>query len=544
MLQYLLCGLFVSLIAFSGCGVSVKAKPPRVLLKDASDDFFTGEIVHLHLTVKPKDAEKINRDGRPYVKCVLTEKNAAGSELAVYEDVAIKLKGAAGSFQNFDDKPALTVRLDKYEKNRTFHALTKFHLNNSVQDETYLHEQLCSELFTEAGVPATRVTHARVWLNTRDVGLYVLKEGFDHHFLRRHFGDGPAADGNLYDGGFCTDIDTELEKDSGDGPDDFSDLVALREACQTEDAALRFERLEARLDVDAFLTFTAMELMTCHWDGYVRNRNNYRLYFEPVQRKAYFFPHGMDQMFQDPGFSIVEIPEALVAKAVLENPRWREKFKAKVTELLPLFSPPDKLLARLDAMNERLRPTLAALDANLPAAHEERLNGLKEAIRARADNLELQKTFPPPAPVEFDEQGVLLLADWHPAAEVEDAALEVIDLPDNKHALKIACGPSGTCIASWRRTVLLARGQYKFLANLKTTDIQRLENDRGLGAGLRISGASRDNQRLGSSEWSEVAYEFNVEEESRDVELVAELRAIAGEALFDLESLRLVRKME
>ena len=77
------------------------------------------------------------------------------------------------------------------------------------------------------------------------------------------------------------------------------------------------------LDIDNFLKFMAMELMTCHWDGYCNNRNNYRFYFDPQTKKAYFFPHGMDQMFGDTNVGILHTPGALVSTAVLQNPEWR-----------------------------------------------------------------------------------------------------------------------------------------------------------------------------------------------------------------------------
>jgi hypothetical protein len=182
------------------------------------------------------------------------------------------------------------------------------------------------------------------------------------------------------------------------------------------------------------------------------------------------------------------------------------------------------------------------MDANLPAAHEERVNGLKEAIRARAASLEEQKSFPDPSPEEFNAEGVLPLADWHPAAEVEDALLEMVDLPEEKHALRIAVGPSGQCVASWRRTVLLAPGKYAFLANIKTQDVESIENERGLGAGLRSSGANRENMRTGTTDWNEQFYEFEVTDVPREIELVAELRATAGEVWFELESLRLEKR--
>ena len=539
MLRLLPIGL--SLLLLVGCyqqpNVITHVASP-VVKPDASDEFFAADIRHLELSVKPKDAEKINRDNRPYVPCTLIEKDAAGKVLAEYSDVAIKLKGAAGSFQGFQERPAVTVRTDKYVQGQLFHALTKFHLNNSVQDDTYLHEQLCAELFAQAGVPATRVSHARVWLNGRDVGLYVLKEGFDQRFLARHF---THANGNLYDGGFCTDIDTDLEKDMGDGPNDFSDLVALREACQIADPAARWQRLEELVDIDALVSFVAMELMTCHWDGYSRNRNNYRVYFDPGTHKVHLFPHGMDQMFGDPSFSIVDAPEAMLAHSVLENPLWRQRYENRVRELLPLFSPPDKLLARLDALHARLRPTLAVMDENFANEHDQRVRELKDRIIARAQSLEEQKLFPAPKPSEFDERGMLPLTDWRPAAEVDDANLEAVDLVEDKQALRIACGPSGNCIASWRTNVLLSAGKYRFVAKARANEVVALADDRGAGAGVRISGASRENRLEGTTDWTDLNFEFTVDEETRSVELVSELRATAGEVQFELGSMRLVR---
>src|SRR6185295_6902273 len=150
----------------------------------------------------------------------------------VYVGVSIKLKGSAGSFREVDDKPALTLRMDREDDDARFHGLAKFHLNNSVQDDSYLRELIASDLFRAAGVATPRVTHARVWLNERDVGLYVLKEGFDKLLVKRFF---EHANGNLYDGGFCQDVDADLSKECGKGPDDRADLIALREPCTEPD---------------------------------------------------------------------------------------------------------------------------------------------------------------------------------------------------------------------------------------------------------------------------------------------------------------------
>jgi hypothetical protein len=77
----------------------------------------------------------MTRGPRPKVIAVLKE----GGQ--VYPDVSIHLKGAAGSFRSLDDRPALTLNFDKTDEEQRFHGLKKIHLNNSVQDPTYLNEK-------------------------------------------------------------------------------------------------------------------------------------------------------------------------------------------------------------------------------------------------------------------------------------------------------------------------------------------------------------------------------------------------------------------
>ena len=256
---------------------------------------------------------------RPTVKAIVREGGT------VYKDVAIHLKGAAGSFRSVDDDPALTLNFDKHVKGQTFHGLERFSLNNSVQDRSLLSEQICREMFAAAGVPAPRATHAQVKLNGRDLGVYVLIEAFNKQFLLRNFKN---AEGNLYDGGFLKDVTDDLEKSSGGKPDDRSDLRRLAEAAQEKNLTNRYARLSRVLDVDRFLNYLALDMLMCNWDGYGLNRNNYRVYHDPDSDKMVFMPHGLDQMFgvMRAGTDMPIMPQmqGLVARALLETAEGRK----------------------------------------------------------------------------------------------------------------------------------------------------------------------------------------------------------------------------
>src|SRR5262249_17406650 len=205
--------------------------------------------------------------------------------------------------RGIDDKPGLTLNMNKFKEDQLFHGMDKWHLANSVQDPSYLSELICGELFRAAGVPASRVGHAIVTVNGRQRGLYYIKEGYDKHFLRRHFKN---SDGNLYDGGFLRDIDQPLQLlHTKDDVKDRADLKALTAAVRENDPKKRFEKMEKLLDMDKFITYLVLESITWDWDGYPMNRNNYRIYHDPKRDKVVFIPSGMDQMFGNPGGPIL-----------------------------------------------------------------------------------------------------------------------------------------------------------------------------------------------------------------------------------------------
>jgi spore coat protein H len=308
--------------------------------------------------------------------------------VAMFRDVGVHLKGAAGSFRGVDDRPALTLDFDRFVPGQHFHGLGKLHLNNSVQDGTYVHETLCGELYNAAGVPAARGRVVLVELNGRKLGLYVLKEGFDSQFLGRYFKD---TKGNLYDGGFLTDVNQPLRRSSGEGETvDHADLKALAAAAEEPDPAKRWERLQKVLDVDRFISMAAMDVITWHWDGYAMKSNNYRVYHDPASGKMVFFPHGMDQMFGDPGGPVLPDMGGLVARQLLQTKEGRERYVARMKELLEKVYQPDKVAQRVDELKAVIRPALAEADEGAARDLDGRAEGVKDSIRARAEHLKRQ----------------------------------------------------------------------------------------------------------------------------------------------------------
>jgi hypothetical protein len=164
---------------------------------------------------------------------------------------------------------------------------------------------------------------------------------------------------------------------------------------------------------------------------------------------------------------------------------------------------------------------------------------LKERIIQRQLSLRRQLNEPERALLVFTN-GIGLPDGWVKTDEATSKRMEQGQAADHTPALHIVAGSESA--ASWRAQVLLERGRYKFEGRVKVAGVKPLPYGRHQGAGLRVAGNIRETGDLtGDSDWRALSAEFEVTEETRDVELVCELRASAGEAWFGLASLRLVQ---
>ena len=478
--------------------------------------FLRGPIVSVAFEVKDGDMEALRKNPRQYVEGVMK----VGEQ--TWKGVALKLKGAEGSFRPVDDKPCFTLNFDKFKGAERFHGFKKMHLNNSREDPSFLRQQLCGEMVRAAGVPAIRCTHALVSLNGRDLGLYVFTEGYTADLLAPFFAD---PTGDLFEGGFCKDIDQDLTKDHGDKKD-FRAIEQLLAACREDDAAQRWTKLRAILDTERFATFLSLETLLGIGDGYDFFRNNYRLYQDPKTKLISFIPHGMDEPFKESDFAIQRGPESIVGRAFTGCAEGRELYRTRVAELYEKMMKSRDWPAQIGDAGAKVLAVVAKRDAGLAKELRGKQEELREIV-ARRIAFVGKALGEMPEPLRFDKAGIARLAKGWTTKQEGDAKLERVE---EKNLRVVA---DGECQASWRCPVTLDAGRYRFEAKVKTTGVS------GAGAGLRISGKEPAGEWLtGSGAAKAMSYEFDADGE---VVLVAELRAVKGEAVFAMESLRLVR---
>ncbi len=489
--------------------------------KEPGDKFFTEQALRsFNFEVSSAALNQLRRSPRSYVTGTVRE----GQH--VLTNVAIRLKGM-GSFRTIDEKPSLAVKFDEFTTNQHYRGLNKLMFNNSVQDPTYLAEMLATQLFRDANVPAGRSTHARVQLNGRDLGLYVVFEAMNKQFLKQHFASGA---GNLYEA-YLGDVDGRMEQDSGE-PGNLSDVRALYAATRVIDPAERWRQLNKVLDVDRFVSFVAMEMLTCHWDGYAIHTNNYRIYHDPATDKFAFITHGIDWAFRRPYISIQPPMKSIVGRAVLTTAEGQKLYQERIGTLFTNVFRVALITNRMEVALEKIR-RLNLSDKQM-ASIERRAIWLRQQIVARSTSVANQLNGIEPPSMTFDAKGIAHPKEWRDEPDRGEPLMDRVRL-DERDALHIQARNERTR-ASWRSQSYLKRGWYRF------EGLARVASLTSGSARLRISGDTRSVGMGGSADgWRRLAHDFEVRDAGMDIEFVCELNAIQGEVWFDLESLRVRR---
>ena len=216
-----------------------------------------------------------------------------------------------------------------------------------------------------------------------------MQEGYDTDYLKLHFKN---ADGNFYDGGFLKDIDQQIELvRTKNDVKDWADLKAVVAAAREPDPAKRFEQLEKLIDMDIFISGFCIQAILGDWDGYVFNRNNYRVYHDPKRNKVILLPHGLDQEFgnADQG-PLVPPMKGLLAIAVFNTPEGKARYLKRMEEINTTIMITDKWLKRLDELQARLQPEIAKVDAKAAADYPNQVKRIRDFFNVRPKSIERQ----------------------------------------------------------------------------------------------------------------------------------------------------------
>ncbi len=161
-----------------------------------SDDFFNPEVLQrVELWMNSKDWEKLKQN---------FEENTYYPADVVWGGQTVRNVGirSRGLGSRSATKPGLRVDMDRYATDQTFLGLKSFVLDNLTQDASGVKETMTMRFFARLGIPASRETHTRLYVNGEYAGLYALIESVDKTMLARVYGkigDDTQNDGYLFE---------------------------------------------------------------------------------------------------------------------------------------------------------------------------------------------------------------------------------------------------------------------------------------------------------------------------------------------------------
>jgi len=311
-----------------------------------------------------------------------------GEEL---NSVGFSMRGQFSLRESGEKKP-WKINTDAYIADQEFHNLKQLIFTNNIGDSSMLKEKLSYDMMYFAGVPASHVCFAEIWIDITDDaqpptfwGIYTTIERVDRKFLGNRFGQ-DSKDGNLYKashaqrgpmdlayyGDSIEDYPTQngqyaYGKENNQEEADYSDIVNL---CYVIDGAEYqtpeefAEALEEVFNVDSFLRYMAVIALTMNWDSYPNTGNNFFLFDNPVTGKFEWIPWDLT-WGGDPSMPVFERSTSEICEKaplfdnVFEVERYRRQFFAYLDLLIREFFNYENIFDRAKAYHDIISPYIS-----------------------------------------------------------------------------------------------------------------------------------------------------------------------------------------
>lgn len=266
------------------------------------------QVPEFRITMKPADRETLfTRDA--FSNGGLPATFEAGGTR--WDDIQVRFKGRSNRYF-----PKKSYRIKSSGK-RLFNRARQINLHAMYTDKSFLRERLSWDFFAEIGALAPGASYARLTLNGKPQGLYLMVDRVDKEFLKEH----GKISGPLYNaGGYYSLADMTVQstdllklyypKEIGD-EDDYSDLVTLLRAInRTPDSS--FADVIGRLfDMNSVYNWLAGNMILAMGDSY---NKNYYLYRDPSRTSQQWtiIPWDYDETFGLSGDLAVPYPASLL----------------------------------------------------------------------------------------------------------------------------------------------------------------------------------------------------------------------------------------
>lgn len=372
----------------SGSDEDAGGEPQPEPKSEVEPHFSLSEPLEVSLELASADWDALRREGRSLPATISGCDDSAFqgytdfigqlrlSGTGAWFEVQVRKKGYIGSISMF--RPSLVIEFSGGISVAGFKRLT---LNNNREDPTNAHQCMAYELFARAGLPAPRCGLAHVTVNGENKGYFTHVEPIKKPFLRRVFGE---DEGNLYELESPTDLSVSqadrIELKTNESAGDRSDLQRLLEVLSSAPDDQLLAALDPLIDLEEYLSYSAVEVLVGQWDGLSGHGTNAFLYHAVRDGRFHLIPWGADQAFTSLNALIGEGTLSVFASTVLGKrlhalAEWRARYRERLQKFLNTLWESALLLDQLQRIAQ-----LTAASANAVAATERFIEQQREVL--------------------------------------------------------------------------------------------------------------------------------------------------------------------
>lgn len=288
-------------------------------------------------------------------------------------EVGFRLRG---NTSRTSAKKSFKISFNSFVPGARVQGVKDLNLNGEHNDPSIMRARIAWELAQDAGMPAPRVNHVRLFINGQPYGLYANIEHYNDDYVEHRF----ARDaGNLYKCLYPADLANlgsdpnsykltsggrrVYELKTNDTADNYSGLARFVTALHATTSTQALCALDSVFNVNSYLKWLAWEVTTGHWDNHSFNKNNFYLYEDPASGLMEFLSYDADNTFGVDWFNInwatrspIQFGTYPLYTKIVTNPEAQRRLKLFLNEFGTLAGS-----AAWSARNESLRAQLAPL---------------------------------------------------------------------------------------------------------------------------------------------------------------------------------------
>ena len=274
------------------------------------------------------------------------------------ENVGLRLRGNTSLSSA---KKSFKLSFNTFEPGRKFYGLEKMNLNGEHNDPSIIRSKLVWDMCRWMNVPGSRANHVALYINDEYWGLYINIEHIDEEYTRLRYGNN---DGNLYKLYYGCDLhylgeDGDAYKLAPFGNrvyelknnttfDDYSDLAEFVDVLNNTPINELPCHLESVFNVDQWLRYLVIHVLSGHWDDPILNKNNAYLYHNQRSGQVEYLIYDVDNAFgvdflntecEDRPIYDWGNPEVAnpLYDRILQVPEYRDRFSLYIKEALDNF---------------------------------------------------------------------------------------------------------------------------------------------------------------------------------------------------------------